>query len=207
MAFQRGRGSALELVAIPCTKLQGGVSGGHHRETMGDEGCRGSVGAEKGGCKPREGLFCFFGGRYATHPRSCWESVEKTRQRRFMRSGPRPSGVDKVLCLLFDGRCRSVTLLAATRSYEYACRSPRATCWQDFQLTLYASSVFPPARPRPRDARIQPRLRSCRRLARRRQGPRTKPSELGNRGGARTGKTGDSNLQDTYIRKAQCLST
>ena len=151
--------------------------------------------------------FCFFGGRYATHPRSCWESVEKTRQRRFMRSGPRPSGVDKVLCLLFDGRCRSVTLLAATRSYEYACRSPRATCWQDFQLTLYASSVFPPARPRPRDARIQPRLRSCRRLARRRQGPRTKPSELGNRGGARTGKTGDSNLQDTYIRKAQCLST
>ena len=59
MAFER-RGSALELVAIPCTKLQGGVSGGHHRETMGDEGCREKGGAEKGGCKPREGLFCFF---------------------------------------------------------------------------------------------------------------------------------------------------
>ena len=46
MAFER-RGSALELVAIPCTKLQGGVSRGHHRETMGDEGCREKGGAEK----------------------------------------------------------------------------------------------------------------------------------------------------------------
>ena len=60
MAFERRRGSALELVAIPCTKLQGGVSGGHHRETMGDEGCREKGGAEKGGCKPREGILFFW---------------------------------------------------------------------------------------------------------------------------------------------------